>query len=115
MARPRWCAASPAPSSTWRSTCAPARRREGQWHGEELTAENGRALYIPDGFAHGFQSLTDGSLLYYLMSHVHVPGAAAGIRFDDPHLAIAWPLAGPIVSDSDRALPGMDARDGAGA
>ena len=83
----------------------PGSPTEGQWLGEELTAENGRALYIPQGCAHGFQSLTDNSLLYYLMSRVYVPGAAAGIRFDDLELQIAWPLAERIVSDRDRTLP----------
>lgn len=84
---------------------------EGQWLGEELSAENGRALYIPDGCAHGFQALADGSLLHYLMSQAYVPGAAAGVRYDDPDLAIAWPVAERVISDRDRMLPSMAERE----
>jgi dTDP-4-dehydrorhamnose 3,5-epimerase len=77
----------------------------GQWHGEELTADNRLMLYIPKGFAHGFQSLVDNSEVDYEITTPHVPEAAAGFRFDDPRLAINWPVADMIVSERDKMLP----------
>ena len=77
----------------------------GRWHGEELTADNRRALYIPKGFAHGFQSLVDNSEVDYEITPVYVPEAAAGFRFDDPRLAIDWPIADVTISERDRTLP----------
>ena len=77
----------------------------GQWHGEELAADNRLMLYIPKGFAHGFQSLVDDSEVDYEITPAYVPGAAAGFRFDDPKLAINWPVADMIVSERDRTLP----------
>jgi len=77
----------------------------GQWHGEELTAENHLMLYIPKGFAHGFQSLVDNSEVDYEITPAYVPGASSGFRFDDPSLAINWPIAGVITSERDKALP----------
>ena len=62
-----------------------------QWLGVELTAENQRTLYVPEGFAHGFQTLVDETELYYQMSAVYVPAAAGGVRWNDPAFAIAWP------------------------
>ena len=76
-----------------------------RWFGVELSAGNGRMLYIPVGMAHGFQSLEDGCELHYQMSHHYVPEAARGVRFDDPAFGIEWPLADPIVSERDRAFP----------
>lgn len=61
------------------------------WHGFELSAENGHALYIPAGLAHGFQTLLDDSDVLYQMGHPYVPEAANGVRFDDPAFAIEWP------------------------
>jgi dTDP-4-dehydrorhamnose 3,5-epimerase len=77
------------------------------WHGVELSAENGRALYIPAGLAHGFQTLTGDCEVLYQMGHRYVPEAARGVRWDDPAFAIQWPQPqGPrIVSDRDRAYP----------
>lgn len=77
----------------------------GRWFGAELSARNGDALYAPAGFAHGFQTLCDDSEVCYLMGTAFVPSAAGGIRFDDPRLAIAWPLAVSSISDRDLALP----------
>ena len=77
----------------------------GQWHGEELSADNRLMLYIPKGFAHGFQSLVDNTEVDYEITPAYVPGAAAGFRFDDPALAINWPIADAIMSDRDKALP----------
>jgi dTDP-4-dehydrorhamnose 3,5-epimerase len=77
----------------------------GHWHGEELTADNRVALYIPKGFAHGFQSLIDNTEVDYEITPAYVPGSAAGFRFDDPALAIDWPVADVIISPRDEALP----------
>ncbi len=73
------------------------------WHGVELSAENGRALYVPAGLAHGFQTLSDDTEMLYQMGHPYVPEAARGVRFDDPAFAIQWPAPdGPrIVSERD--------------
>ncbi len=78
----------------------------GRWHGVELSAENRRQFYVPAGFAHGFQSLRDGSELTYHITPPFAPGSQDGVVFDDPDLAIPWPdAAGAILSDRDRALP----------
>lgn len=78
-----------------------------QWHGVELSAENGRALYIPAGLAHGFQTLLEDSEVLYAMGDPYVPEAARGVRFDDPAFAIRWPPSEGelIVSARDRAYP----------
>lgn len=73
--------------------------------GYNLTAENGLALYIPDGFAHGFQTLVDETEVFYAITPSFVPGAGSGIRFDDPAIAIEWPLPVSMVSDKDRLWP----------
>jgi len=77
------------------------------WHGVELSAENGRALYISAGLAHGFQTLSDDTEMLYQMGHPYVPEAARGVRFDDPAFAIEWPAPdGPrIVSERDACFP----------
>jgi dTDP-4-dehydrorhamnose 3,5-epimerase len=77
----------------------------GQWHGEELTADNRTMLYVPKGFAHGFQTLTDNTEVDYEISPAYVPGADRGFRFDDPSLGITWPIEAAIMSDRDKALP----------
>jgi dTDP-4-dehydrorhamnose 3,5-epimerase len=74
----------------------------GQHQAIELSAENRRQLYVPTGCAHGFQTLTDGAEITYLISAFHEPSAARGVRFDDPRLAIPWPLEPTVVSDRDR-------------
>jgi len=61
------------------------------WHAVELSAENRLAFYIPDGLAHGFQTLSEDCEVLYLMGHEYVPDAARGVRWDDPALAIEWP------------------------
>jgi dTDP-4-dehydrorhamnose 3,5-epimerase len=78
----------------------------GQWHGEELSADNRLMLYIPKGFAHGFQTLADNTEVDYEITPAYVPGAEAGFRFDDPELGISWPASAMIVSERDRSLPG---------
>lgn len=71
----------------------------------ELTAENRRALYVPRGFAHGFQTLADDTEVCYQMSEFFAPDAARGVRWNDPAFAIAWPVPDPIVLPRDRAYP----------
>lgn len=75
------------------------------WHAEALSAENNCALLIPEGFAHGFQALTDDVELIYFHSQAHHAAAEAGLNCTDPRLAIAWPLAITELSERDRAHP----------
>ncbi|HRH95825.1 MAG TPA: dTDP-4-dehydrorhamnose 3,5-epimerase [Prosthecobacter sp.] len=77
----------------------------GKWHAEELSAENMRALYIPAGFAHGFQCLEDTCELFYLMSEFYQPDLARGLRCDEPQVGIAWPLSILNLSPRDASLP----------
>ena len=74
------------------------------WKGFELSGENGRQLYIPKGFAHGFQTLSDDVEVSYLISERYSPQAARGIRYDDPRFAINWPLPVTQIADKDEAL-----------
>jgi dTDP-4-dehydrorhamnose 3,5-epimerase len=76
-----------------------------RWAGLELSAENRLALYIPEGCAHGFLTLTDGSEVAYQMSAPHVPEAARGVRFDDPTFAIDWPGEVVVVNERDASYP----------
>jgi dTDP-4-dehydrorhamnose 3,5-epimerase len=79
-----------------------------RWFAAELSAENRRALYAPAGFAHGFQTLADDSEVLYQMSESYHAELARGVRWNDPGLAVPWPIAQPIVSERDRALPLLD-------
>lgn len=74
-------------------------------YGVELSGENRRALFIPEGLAHGFQTLTDDSEVFYQMSRAYVPGAGRGVRWDDPAFAISWPDDERIISERDRTWP----------
>lgn len=76
-----------------------------RWHGVELSAGSGRAVYIPEGLAHGFITLADATTLHYLISTFHVPEAARGLRWDDPAVAIQWPLSPAVLSDRDATFP----------
>jgi dTDP-4-dehydrorhamnose 3,5-epimerase len=77
-----------------------------RWFGIELSADNRRQLYVPPGFAHGFQTLTDDTEVYYQISPAYVPDAARGVRWDDPAFAIVWPDApARILSERDRGYP----------
>ncbi len=73
-------------------------------HGPRLPADN-RMLYIPEGFAHGFQTLEDGSEVIYQMFEFYAPEYTGGVRWDDPAFRITWPLPNPIMSERDRAYP----------
>ena len=77
----------------------------GKWVSFELSEENHRMLYVPGGFAHGFQCLEDDCRVSYMMSESYVAGLAAGVRWNDPDLCIEWPIAGPLVSQRDAELP----------
>ena len=77
----------------------------GKWVGVELSQANRLALYIPKGMAHGFQTLADDSELLYGITPDYVPNAARGVRWDDPTIAIAWPLPPVNLSPRDAALP----------
>ena len=78
----------------------------GRHHSVQLSGENGFALLMPPGVAHGFVSLVPDSDVWYQMSVPYAPDAAAGVRWDDPDLSIAWPIERPLfVSERDRKLP----------
>ena len=77
----------------------------GKWEGFELSGQNHRMLYVPGGFAHGFQCLTDNCEVFYQMSEFYHPDLARGVRWSDPKIAISWPLPGAGVSERDKALP----------
>ena len=71
----------------------------------ELSASNGRALFLPEGIAHGFQTLADDSTLFYQMTSPYVVGAETGVRWDDPSFNIEWPMPDPILNNRDQAWP----------
>jgi dTDP-4-dehydrorhamnose 3,5-epimerase len=73
--------------------------------GVELSAENRRAIYVPDMFAHGNQTLTDGAELFYLVGEYYTPGYERGIRYNDPAIAIRWPLPVTVISEKDANWP----------
>ena len=78
----------------------------GRWFTAELSAANRRMLYVPEGFAHGFQTLEDGSEVLYQTSRFYVPEASAGVRWDDPAFGIVWPpVEARIISSRDRSYP----------
>lgn len=78
------------------------------WFGVELSAENKKMIYIPEGFAHGFQSLCDDVELLYHHSEDYTPGAEGGVRYNDPGFTIEWPLALSMISDRDSSHPFID-------
>lgn len=77
----------------------------GCWEAFELSADNRLMLYVPGGFAHGFQCLTDNCEVFYQMSEFYSPDLARGIRWNDPQVGIRWPITNPILSEKDRELP----------
>lgn len=77
-----------------------------QWLGVELTAENRRALFIPEGFAHGYLALEDDSDTFYPTSQFYTPGAEAGLRWNDPAFGIEWPFTDDlIITEKDQSWP----------
>lgn len=88
---------------------SPTRR---QWIASELTAENRRMIYAPEGFAHGFVTLTANCEVFYQMSAAYHAASARGLRWNDPALAIDWPVATPSMSARDRDFPLLDGTAG---
>jgi dTDP-4-dehydrorhamnose 3,5-epimerase len=86
----------------------PGSPRRGHWVGVELCGGDDRWLYVPVGFAHGFQTLADDTDVIYLMSQAYHPEAERGLRHDDPHLAIDWPMPVSALSPKDAAWPDFD-------
>jgi dTDP-4-dehydrorhamnose 3,5-epimerase len=78
-----------------------------QWCGFELSADNGNALYIPAGFAHGFQTIVDESDVLYAITPPFSPGREAGVRWNDPAIQVRWPLPISVISDRDQAWPAI--------
>ena len=86
----------------------PGSPTRGEWLGVGLDADSGRLAYVPEGFAQGYQTREDHTEVEYQMSHLYVPEAARGVRWDDPTLAIEWPAAnGRLISDRDQAWPDL--------
>lgn len=75
--------------------------------GVTLSAAEGAMLYCPEGFAHGFITLADDTEIAYMMSAVHAPDHARGARWDDPLLAITWPIEPVVMSERDRTYPDL--------
>lgn len=76
-----------------------------KWYAVELTADSHAMLYVPEGFAHGFQSLTDNAWILYLMSEFFSPEHVRGFRYDDPAFGIDWPLPVAMIAERDRKWP----------
>lgn len=79
-----------------------------QSFGAELSAENGRQMYVPKGFAHGFMTLKPDTIAAYMVDEYYTPGVEEGFRHDDPALGITWPRAATVISEKDRAWPLLD-------
>jgi dTDP-4-dehydrorhamnose 3,5-epimerase len=80
-----------------------------QWYGLELSMDNHRQLWVPEGFAHGFTVMSDAAEVQYKTTSYYDPEYDQGIRWDDPAIGIAWPIDGePLLSDKDRNLPSVD-------
>jgi len=82
-----------------------------QWMGVELTADAYRMLYVPEGFAHGFQTLADGTAVTYQVTQFYTPAAESGVRWNDPAFAIDWPLPVSAISEKDRSWPDYRPRE----
>jgi dTDP-4-dehydrorhamnose 3,5-epimerase len=76
-----------------------------QWYGVDLSAMNHKMLYIPEGFAHGFQALEDNSAVFYQITEAYRPEYSRGVRWNDPQFQIRWPIPEPILSPRDAAFP----------
>ena len=76
-----------------------------KWYGAELTADNRRALYVPEDFAHGFLSLSENAEVSYMVSQFYTPKAEGGLRWDDPAVGIKWPREVNVISEKDAKWP----------
>ncbi len=83
----------------------PGSPTHGRWTATELTSDNLRALFIPEGVAHGFLTLEPGTHVLYQIAPAYTPGHAAGVRWDDPAFGIAWPAAPALMSPADARYP----------
>jgi dTDP-4-dehydrorhamnose 3,5-epimerase len=83
----------------------------GKWYGVELSAENGRMLYVPENCAHGYQSLEEYTEIFYMTSGFYTASAVRGVRFDDPMFSIRWPLNVTMVSEQDRNWPLIEQKE----
>ncbi|MFZ3059424.1 MAG: dTDP-4-dehydrorhamnose 3,5-epimerase [Candidatus Methanoperedens sp.] len=77
------------------------------WISVELNEDNHLMLYVPEGFAHGFQTLTDYTEVFYQMSEFYAPEFARGVRWNDPAFSIEWPISNHVLSDKDRSYKGF--------
>jgi dTDP-4-dehydrorhamnose 3,5-epimerase len=75
-----------------------------KWFAVELTAANRKMLYVPEGVAHGFQTLVDATELFYQISEVYQPEYSRGVRWDDPLFRMEWPIRDPIISERDQGF-----------
>jgi dTDP-4-dehydrorhamnose 3,5-epimerase len=80
----------------------------GKWIGKELSEDNGLALWVPAGFAHGFLALSDHALVHYKCTGFHAPEHERTLAYNCPKVGIAWPFTPTIVSDKDQVAPGLD-------
>jgi dTDP-4-dehydrorhamnose 3,5-epimerase len=91
----------------------PGSQSYGRWAGVELSAENRRMLYVPEGCAHGYLTLVAESELRYLTTHEYVAASATGVPYDDPALGNEWPAASELMSENDRAWTPLGSGSGA--
>jgi dTDP-4-dehydrorhamnose 3,5-epimerase len=77
----------------------------GKWAALELSAENSRILYVPEGFAHGFLVLSESAEIIYKCTREYAPDSEGGIIWNDPRLGIPWPVREPVLSEKDKANP----------
>ena len=82
----------------------------GKWQSFELSEENGNALYVPEGIAHGFLTLTPDVRMLYSMSTAYSPEHATGIPWNDPDIGIRWPKTPVMISEKDQGLPCLGAK-----
>jgi dTDP-4-dehydrorhamnose 3,5-epimerase len=76
-----------------------------KWTAVEISVENKKMVYVPEGFAHGFQTLTDDTEVIYQMSEFYFPGHSGGFRWDDPSFNIDWPTIPKVISPKDQSFP----------
>jgi dTDP-4-dehydrorhamnose 3,5-epimerase len=81
-----------------------------KWYGSILTPENGLSMIIPEGFGHAFITLEPNSTAVYAISEVYAPDHESGLRYDDPYLAIDWPIVPKVVSEKDQAWGSLESR-----
>ena len=83
-----------------------------RWYGVDLTSDNDKMFFVPEGFAHGFQTLEDDTEVTYQMSEFYTPNTEAGLPYNDPAFAIPWPLAVEVISAKDQEWPAFERSPG---